>query len=822
MKIKDFNLDWTFWSREIPEKKQRINLPHDAMIHEKRIPHLIGGEASGYFPGGYYYYEKKFVLEEELCDNHVELEFDGVYQKSKVFLNGEFLGGHIYGYSQFCVDFTGKLKKNEENVVRVEVDNTQIPNSRWYTGSGIYRDVKLLTGSVNHILRDGIKMKTNSLEGKTAVVTARIETTAESNCSFQLKIISSQGESVDFTIEKVVEESSEIREYRFVLEDVKGWSVEKPRLYTMKVTMLDDKQEIIDEDEVNFGIRVVQLDKNNGLCINGNSIKLRGACIHHDNGPLGACEYKESVYRRIQTLKQCGYNAVRIAHNPASRLLLEACDELGMYMMEELTDVWQKFKNAYDYSLYFMNNWKDDMTRMINKAYSHPSVIVYSIGNEIYDLTNVAGLHTNKEMADFTRELDETRPIINCIHILTNAARMSKKSIDRSKYSIEDVVDPKEEGKPSPLVSSKLVNIISTFLPSVGENVKAEKFVAGLKYIIEPLDILGINYGAHLSKQLKKKFRDLFVIHSETYPSQIGKSWMATQKATNVIGDFMWTGWDYLGESGIGVPQYGRERRMMNKPYPCISGGVGSVNLAGEIEAQGEYCRVVFEEDETPYIGVRPLNHAGEKLKVSTWRGTDVINSWSWKGNENKQAEIEVFSSANYVELIQNGRSLGLKPVIGCKATYTTIYKPGVLHAKAYNMMHQCVGESSLETAAEQSVITVTAEKQRLKTDGKSIVHLRAAITDEKGIVKMVEDKKIKVVVMGAAELIAVGSGNPITTEPYDGDSYTTYHGTMMAVIRSKKELADGKDICVRFETKDLAPVEIKIGVDREREENDE
>lgn len=817
MQVESFNQGWEFWTRENPEYRKKVTLPHDAMLYEKRVPYLVGGEASGYFPGGYYYYEKKIMPNQSMLEKEIQLEFDGVYQKSKVYLNKEYVGGHTYGYSQFRVNLTGKLLPDRENVILVEVDNTQIPNSRWYTGSGIYREVNLISGNREHIVRDGIRVKTNSIEKEDAILTISVRTTLEEKGEIALTISDAKGQKTDFEcVNSVLKKDGEF-EIELLVKNAKLWCEKQPHLYQMKIILWDEKNNILDEDKVVFGIRTVELIKEKGMCINGLPTKLKGACVHHDNGLIGACEYRETAYRRIRILKECGYNAVRFAHNPASRVMLDVCDELGIYVMEELTDVWEKAKNSYDYSLYFKENWRDDMERMVEKAYSHPSVILYSIGNEVYDVTNIAGIQTNKEMVEFVKKLDSTRLVMNCIHILTNAKKPSKKPISKSKFTAEDIVNPKREGKPSPLVSSKLMNIISAFLPNVGMNISADKFIGGMKKLIEPLDILGINYGAHLSEEIDEKFKDIFVIHSETYPSRIGKTWPNTMNTRNVIGDFMWTGWDYLGEAGIGVPQYGKERRMMNKPYPCICGGVGSVNLVGEMEAQGAYTKAVFGCIDIPYIGVRPVNHSGEKLKMSTWRGTDAVNNWSWSGCEGKSAIIEVYSRGTYVELLQDGKSLGVKSTEYCKATYETTYKPGKIMAKAFDREKVLIGESYLETASEQTQLTIMQEEKEYlceenTTKRLEVFHIKVAITDEKGIVKVMENKKIRVTVENSGELIGIGSGNPITEECYTGTEFTTYHGTMMAVIRRKNNVKqDDEELTVRFETDGLEPVSIKL-----------
>lgn len=329
------------------------------------------------------------------------------------------------------------------------------------------------------------------------------------------------------------------------------------------------------------------------------------------------------------------------------------------------------------------------------------------------------------------------------------------------------------------------MNIIITFLPFLQSLIKPEQIENNLKEFIKPLDMVGLNYGMHLTESLHKVNPGRIIVHSETFPRSIGKTWPITLKNKHAVGDFMWTGWDYLGEVGIGVVQYGRQPKRFNKPYPCIGGGVGSVNLAGFIEGQGHYTAVVFGVEKHPYIGVRPLNHAGEKSQMGQWRGTDVVNSWSWTGCEGKMAEIEVFSDEAQIELILNNKSLGKQPVVDYTARFKTIYQPGLLQAIAYNSQGTKVSSSSLSTASDKTVITVCSEKSKISADGNDLAYINISLTDEDGIVKVLEDRKIKVNVVGNGILQAVGSGNPITSESYVGTSFTTYQGRMVAVVRS-------------------------------------
>lgn len=779
MAILNFNLGWTFWNREYPGVKKQINLPHDAMIRENRIAGLVAGETSGYFPGGFYIYEKKFKAEEKWRNKKLVLEFEGIYQKAEILLNDRCIGKQIYGYTNFYVDLTEEILWEQENILRVLVNNTQTPNSRWYTGSGIYRDVNLYVMERECILPEGIHITTHSYDP--AVI--------EVECELSEEALLKEG----YLFFQVVKNGACVAEKRIIaseqkcrieIPDARLWDSDHPELYTLRVGLEIEGERCTPVEEV-FGIRKLEWSADCGLCINGREMKLKGCCIHHDNGILGACEFENSAYRKIEKLKESGYNAVRSSHNPISKPLLRACDELGMYILDEFTDVWRGSKNDYDYSLYFDQEWRKDLTAMVRKDYNHPSVIMYSTGNEVYDIAVKEGAVVQRQLADAFRNLDGTRPITNGINVLAALSKPKKKPVQKPKHSPEDEVNPRRMGKPSPLVGSKLLNLLVTLMPKLQERVKAKHIVQNLGEFIAPLDIVGLNYGMHLAEPMKRESTDILLLHTETFPKSIGRTWGETIRQSHVIGDFMWTGWDYLGETGIGVPQYGDLVFKMNKPWPCLASGTGSINLAGFIEGQGHYSAVVFGEEKQPYIGVHPVEHAREKCLLGTWRGTDVVSSWSWEGYEGEKARIDVFSSQELIELIQNGKSLGKVKVKEYRASFETVYFPGTLTAIAYDKDGIKMGESTLQTAEKETRLQVKVREKQLIANGKDVAHLEIGLTDARGILKVTDNRKVTVIVQGEGTLQGIGSGNPVQEEDYTGNRCSPYYGQLLAVVRS-------------------------------------
>lgn len=773
MKWKNFCRDWTWWKAGNEYQKHKVNLPHDAMLAEKRIPLLKEGAATGYFPGGTYIYEKVFQAESSWRDKKVMLEFEGVYQKATVFLNDEEVGGWIYGYTNFYVDLTDRLHFGKENVLRVVVNNSQTPNSRWYSGSGIYRPVYLIIGSKQHIVPNGVKIITKSYNP--AVIAVSVETSAlASDTQVQIRIwkdgqqlAEAKGANCEFSI-----------------PNPQLWSAETPNLYEMEV-QLTQNGIVVDTVQETFGVRKLEWSAKTGLLCNGKAIKLRGGCVHHDNGPLGACEFDAAAYRRVSIMKQAGFNAIRSAHNPISKAMLRACDELGMYVMDESFDMWLKSKNDYDYSLYFEEEFEKDITAMIHKDFNHPSVVIYSIGNEIGDLGFTYGHDYHKKMVQLCHRLDPTRPVTNSENVMVAIVKPSDKPKPVQQYTKDDVVDPCREVPESKATGSKLINNLITLFPLMLSAIKPKTVKNNLGDMLENEDIVGLNYGDHIMEGLHAIAPEFMLLNTETFPKCIGKNWTVVMRNDCLIGDFMWTAWDYLGEAGLGVALYGKQPRQFGKLYPCIAAGTGSIDLTGNIESQGYYASVIWGIYDKPYIGVRPVNHAGEKAQFGQWRGTDTINSWTWNGCEGRKAEIHVFSQGVEIELLVNGKSLGRHPIKDYIAKFQTTYMPGELTAISYDEDGKEISRNSLHTAGEDTQLTVVPEKQVLKADGEDLAYINVTITDKDGIVKNLEEKTIYVNVEGDAVLQAVGSGNPFTEESYLGSSFTTYNGRMLAIIRS-------------------------------------
>ncbi len=765
-----WNEDWTLTS-DIDSTPRTVQLPHDAMQTEKRVPGLKNGSSTGYYPGGKYTYVKDLAVDVTDLNKTTLLEFEGVYMKSSVYLNGNRVGGHIYGYTDFFVDLTGKLNEGA-NEIKVVADNSQFPNSRWYSGSGIYRDVILHMADAEYIKPDGVKVSTVSI----APAKVRVQTDAVMADDTTVKIqICKNG---------VVVAAGEGEDLFLGIADARLWSAETPELYEVKAELVKDGV-VLDAECVSFGIRSLSWNAVKGFMVNGETVKLRGGCVHHDHSFIGAAEFEVACKRKMSIMKKAGFNAVRIAHHPASRAMLRVCDELGLYVMNESFDTWLGLKSSYDYAMYFEQEWRNDLSAMIRLSYNHACVVMYCIGNEVYLKDAEKAGKISKAMADYCRELDPSRAVINALNPLTVIMGDSKEP----EQFRNAVVDPREAGKGGGLVGSQLANVLVTLLPTLTKLFGNEKAMKKRNACMDPLDIVGFNYSDFLYDDQHKDFPNRVLCGSETFPAQIAKTWNMVEAKPWVVGDFLWTAWDYLGEAGVGTVSY-EKQESFTQPFPCIAAGCANIDLTGEITCQGVYTAIVYGQYAKPYLAVHPVNHAGKKAFFGRWRFTDALHSWSWHGLDGKKATVDVYARAAQVELFQDGKSLGKKPVEKFISTYEVEYRDGELKAVSYDQFGKEIGTDTLASAGQIVKLTVKPEKENLIAGRCDLLYLPIEITDANGVRHMLKDRDIHVSVEGAAELMAIGSAelNQVSLNPYTSSSIRCFQGRALAILRSTKE----------------------------------
>jgi len=736
-----------------------------------------GGRDTGWFVGGTGWYRKRFSAAAVPAGGQVEIVFDGVYMNSDVWLNGSLLGNHPYGYTAFAYDLTPHLRRAGENVLAVRVRN-EGRNSRWYSGSGIYRHVRLhTTGSVRVPLW-GMFLTTPEVSKDSASVrvAVRIENRAQSaqDVTVRIRLADSKKASAgsrDARQSLAPGGSAEVVQ-SFPVAAPQLWSVDAPQLYGAEVE-LQVNGKTTDTVATRFGIRKVEVDAERGLRINGESVKLKGGCLHHDNGLLGACAIDRAEERRVELMKAHGFNAIRTSHNPPSAAFLEACDRLGMLVMDEAFDQWERQKNAQDYHLYFADWWQRDLSAMVLRDRNHPSVILWSIGNEIPERAQPRGVEIAKRLTEHIKTLDATRPITAAI----NGGRGGE----------------------------------------------------GLDPAFQYLDIGGYNYQVNSYESEHARQPQRVILGTESFPRQAYPNWRQVEKNSYVIGDFVWTGMDYLGESSIGNAQLnapgggrggggapaapgaaGALRGAVAGPqaaaapaggaggfggmaggstislsFPWFNSYCGDIDLIGQPKPQWFHRRVIWGLSKVEIAVQRPVPE-GRTETISAWGWSDELRSWTWPGNEGKPLRVRVYSSGDLVRLLLNGKEVGAKPVSAeteLKAEFDVPYAAGELRAVA-SADGKPIGEIAIKTTGKPARLRLKADRTAIRRDRNDLSYVTLEVVDEAG--ELTPDAVVRVAfsIRGAAELAALGTANPKDVQSFRQLRPKTYHGRCLAIVR--------------------------------------
>lgn len=786
MKKIDFNQAWTFCRVGEETVKREVMIPHDAMISEKRTEDSAGGINTGWFEGYDYIYEKEFEIPDEYEKQEISFEFEGVYHNAEVYLNGEKAAYRPYGYTNFYIDADPYLKYGEKNQIRVIAHNADQPNSRWYSGAGIYRPVWMYVRPKQHILRNEIRVRTLSVDP--AVIEAEVNTNAPGKV--KLEVIADAGSDVIIAAE--IHTDGKLTK-QFEIPDAKLWSVNTPNLYQLRVTFAAEQENgqnkcmETDQEEVIFGIRTLKWDKETGITINGERVILRGACIHHDNGVLGACCYPDAEARKIRILKENGYNAIRSAHNPCSKALLEACDRQGMLVMDEFVDVWYIHKTEYDYVNYFKEWWKQDLKDMVEKDFNHPSVILYSIGNEVSETAQKKGIHLTKTMTEYLHRLDDSRPVSCGINIFFNflsSIGFGVYSDKKAKKEAEQAEKTKGKKKKK-AVGSQFFNDLAGLMGSGFMKTGATFYGCDVKTrgTFANMDIAGYNYGIKRYQHDLKKYPERLILGSETFCDDAYTFWEMAKKNPRIVGDFVWAGMDYLGEVGVGSWEYRDYAPEFNHGPGWITAGSGRIDLTGKPLAEAGYTKTAFELTNRPVIAVRPVNHTGEKHSPSAWKMTNAIESWSWEGCEGKVAEVEVYARVARVDLFLNGKKVGSNTLKNsCDTRFKVEYQPGMLETVVYNQKGKEISRNTLYTAGKETELRAIAEEQSVQKDHLAFIRLQ--YTDKNGTVKPLKRGILKVSVKGG-KLLGLGNACPYNEIGYCTNETDTYWGEALAVVQA-------------------------------------
>ena len=765
---------------------ERVTLPHDAMIGMGRSP--SGSAATAFFPSGNWEYKKSFDLSPDAEGCAVFLEFDGVYRDAQVRVNGVLVAHRPSGYSDFTVQVDHLLRIGEPNEVKVEARAHD--DSRWYSGAGIYRSTWLLQGARVHLVPGGLQLATPEIDDDVAMVAVSAEvqnqSLVQSSTVLRLEVHDAGGLVVAAAEAPVTTVPGDVlrARQRLCVRAPHRWSPEDPYLYSCRATLLAG-EEVLDEESATFGIRSLTVDPERGLRLNGEPVLLRGACVHHDNGLLGSATIARAEERRVELLKEAGFNAIRSSHNPLSKPMLEACDRLGMLVMDETFDMWTQTKSEHDYALRFPDWWEEDVEAMVRKDFNHPSVIMYSIGNEIPEAGTPMGARVGRALAEKIRALDATRFVTEAVSgLLVGGAELFAELRGGS---------PKGSGAPDE--DSGVNTAMTQIADLLDELMKAPVVATNSAQTASYLDVVGYNYMESRLAGDGELYPSRVIVGSETHPAAIDRGWAAVRQYAHVIGDFTWTGWDYLGEAGIGRTLYSEPSSIPGGQsflgdYPWRTAWCGDIDITGYRRPQSYYREIVFGLRTEPYLAVQRPEHHGAVAAGTPWSWGDVVSSWSWAGHEGAPVALEVYADADEIELLVNGRPAGRQPsgvAHRYRSPFEVTYEPGLLEAVAWRDGAE-IGRTAIRTAGEAMVLDADVDRSVIAADSDDLAFVTLSLVDNEGTLHMSRDRRIDVQVDGPGVLQALGSANPATEEGTTGTSCTTFDGRALAIVRPTGE----------------------------------
>lgn len=780
MKKLDFNENWYYKRLGEPGEGTAVSIPHDAMCAERRSAASKGRHNIGWFESYDYEYRKHFVASKEYEDARILLEFEGVYHNAEVYVNDTRAAYRPYGYTNFLVDISDGIRPGCANEIRVIARNADQPNSRWYSGSGIYRPVWMYVGGKQHIPVNGVKIRTLELPSDECPA-AKIELNITTALPGEVSVLILDGEGRE--VLRAAGQTQEAAEKASVLLQMdipkpRLWSCETPYLYTCVVRCEEDEALEV------FGIRTLTWNPKTGLSINDRHIILKGACIHHDNGLLGACAFPEAEERKVKILQEAGYNALRSAHNPCSKALLESCDRLGMLVMDEYVDMWYIHKNEYDYASCMEKWWEQDLRDMVEKDYNHPSVILYSTGNEVAETGQKRGIELTRQMTEYLHSLDSTRPVTCGINIFFNllySMGFGVYSDEKARKEAEKAASGRKKKK---TVGSEFYNKLAGLLGDKTMKLGATLHMCDVRTrdAFAEMDVAGYNYGIYRYRHDLKKYPGRLILGSETFCRDAYSFYELAKKEPRIVGDFVWAGMDYLGEAGIGAWEYEDYAPTDCQEWGWLTAGSGRINILGFPSGEAAYTRVALEKEEGPRIAVRPVYQKG-KHSPSAWKMTDAMESWSWDDCEGETAIVEVYARAASVELFLNRRSVGRKKLKGtCRVCFRVPYEKGELAAVVYDESGREKGRCCLLSAAAETKLSLLPETETLKAEGLGYIQLR--YTDDAGIWKPMEKHRIRVEVENGL-LLGFGNACPYNEEGYWKNFTRTYYGEALAVVQA-------------------------------------
>lgn len=755
------NADWKFLRADVENGQdpalddsswRTLDLPHDYSIEDLPAEEGVrqigpfseksaGGASTGHVVGGTAWYRKHFTLGKEEQDKLVTLLFDGVYMDADVWINGHHLGKHPYGYTAFSFDLTPHLlPAGEKNVLAVQVKN-EGKNSRWYSGSGIYRDVKLIRTHPVHLSLWGTFITTPSVTAEKALVKTGVRTAngsgEEKKVVVSIRLKNSTGTEVASAEQEVLLPAGETRtvDLETGVNAPALWSPDQPALYTMEVQIREDGK-VLDSVEERFGFRSIAFSAEEGFLLNGEPVLLKGGCLHHDNGALGSAAFRTAEFRRVKTMKEAGFNAIRTSHNPPSLHFLDACDELGILVMDESFDHWQKPKNPQDYHRFFDEWWEKDIEAMVLRDRNHPSIIIWSVGNEIQERADSSGLAIFRMLSDKVKSLDPSRPVTQAVCSFW----------DNPGKTWEDTA------------------------PTFAQ-----------------LDVHGYNYQWQQYEPDHVKFPERIMIGTESVPKEAFENWQTVENNAYVIGDFVWTGMDYLGESGIGHTRFEGDSAVFAPPWPWFNANCGDISITGIKKPQMFFRDVVWRNSPLEMMVHAPLPE-GKKEVLSYWGWPDEWKCWNWEGHEGKNFQVSVYTRCGQVRLELNGEVIGTKEVSDSTkltAQFEVPYQPGELTAIGISGGKE-VARQVLKTTGKPFSVRVTPEKESLSLANDDLAYFTVEILDENG--QVVPDALLPVELeITGGRLQAVANDHPADMHSFQQPRVNSYRGRCQVIVRPEK-----------------------------------
>jgi len=752
-----FDYKWKFFLGDPASAKSRdfndagwrnLDLPHDWSIEGNVGPKNPTGGAGGYFPAGIGWYRKAFKAPAEWKDKKVSVYFEGVYMNSEVFINGRSLGVYPYGYSSFSYDLSPYLDLNSENVIAVRVNNSEQLNSRWFSGSGIYRHVWMTVTDAVHIADWGVAITTPDVSSKKATVQIKTVIKNESGLPktivLSTRLLDANAKNAGNTQIKVELAANSKRDVEQTISVASPalWTPEKTNLYAARIQVLQNKK-AVDETETDFGIRSVKFTVENGFQLNGKTIKLNGGCVHHNNGCLGAAAYDRAEEHKVELLKEAGFNVVRTSHNPPSEAFLNACDRLGLLVVDESFDCWKIGKNKYDYARYFNEWWKRDLDAMVLRDRNHPSIIMWSIGNEIVERGTPGSVETAKMLAAEIKTIDTSRPVTSAV-------------------------------------------------------VENGKNWATLDSLFAEHDIAGYNYHLWSAPADHERVPSRIIFQTESYPKDAFTNWKLVKNNSYVVGDFVWTAMDYLGESGIGRWYYSGDmpgEHWEHDLFPWHGAYCGDVDLIGWRKPISHYRNLLYNNTEKLYMAVREPEPNPIEITTTWWSVWPTWDSWTWPEYEEKTVNVEVYSKYPKVRLYLNGKLIGEKATTEeqeYKAEFAVPYAPGQLKAIGVDNGKE-IESTVLQTSGDAAKIKVTADRKEITADGQDLCYVTIEVIDKDGTLQPNAANRLLFKIEGPGIIAGVGNADMKDTDPYVGNTHKAWHGRASCVIRSTHSAGDIK-----------------------------